>query len=52
MFYYIKQNEEHKMLISSTKLPKNMDGVVLITKEEYLVEQAKIEEASAQEEVK
>lgn len=50
MYYYLKENDGIQSLVSSTKLPKNMDGVVLITREEYLAEQARLEAEAVVEE--
>lgn len=45
MYYYFNRDS----LVSSSKLPKNMDGVTLITEEEYITELKRIEEAAAAE---
>jgi len=47
MYYYTKEIDGEFFLCSGTKLPKNMDGVVLITEEEYRQEQIKLDEAMA-----
>ena len=49
MYYYTKEIDGEIFLYSGTKLPKNMDGVVVITEEEYRQEQIKIDEAIAAE---
>ena len=47
MNYYIKEQNGEIAVCSSTKLPKNMDGVTVITYERYKEEQQKLEEAAA-----
>lgn len=49
MYYYTREVEGMTLLLSSTKLPKSMDGVVLITKEEYLEEHRKLAEMPAEQ---
>ena len=49
MYYYTKEIDGIKFISSGTKLPKNMDGIVLITEEEYKQEQIKLDEAIAAE---
>lgn len=48
MYFYTKEIEGMTVLYSGTKLPKNMDGVVLITEEEYRQEQKRLEEIAAE----
>ena len=44
MNYYIKEQNGEIAVCSGNKLPKNMDGVTVITYEKYLEEQARLEE--------
>lgn len=52
MYYYLKQtNDDNTTIVSSSKLPKNMDGVTLISKEEYIYQHKLLQEKeSAQNE--
>ena len=52
MYYYLKQtNNDNTAIVSSSKLPKNMDGVTLISKEEYISQHKLLQEKeSAQNE--
>ena len=52
MYYYLKQtNDDNTAIVSSSKLPKNMDGVTLISKEEYISQHKLLQEKeSAQNE--
>ena len=51
MYYYLKQTNDNTAIVSSSKLPKNMDGVTLISKEEYISQHKLLQEKeSAQNE--
>ena len=51
MYYYLKQTNDNTAIVSSSKLPKNMDGVTLISKEEYIFQHKLLQEKeSAQNE--
>jgi hypothetical protein len=41
MYYYIKEQNGETAICSGNRLPKNMDGVTLITYEEYQEEHKK-----------
>ena len=44
MYYYLKQTNDNTAIVSSSKLPKNMDGVTLISKEEYIYQHKLLQE--------
>ena len=51
MYYYLKQTNDNTAIVSSSKLPKNMDEVTLISKEEYISQHKLLQEKeSAQNE--
>lgn len=49
MFYYIKESAEGSFLSASSKRPRNLEGLIELTEEEYLAKLAELAPAEQEE---